>query len=55
MFDSLLKNSKDLENFRELIPTMGDNGRDTREVFPINILRETLGNAMERFFGRVQR
>lgn len=54
MFDSLLKNSKDLENFRELIPRMETMG-DTREVFPINILRETLGNAMERFFGRVQR
>lgn len=33
----------------------GDNRRDTREVSPINILRETLENAMERFFGRVQR
>lgn len=32
-----------------------DNRRDTREVSPINILRETLGNAVERFFGRVQR
>lgn len=36
MFDSLLKNSKDLENFRELIPRMETMG-ETREKFSLSI------------------